>query len=72
MLMQGLGKPAAVYSSTAAEVMSVEIYILPSPRLIDLWSLCSCHRAQQGPSQKSQIVKKNGAEKEDEEKTDKD
>ena len=38
--------------------MSVEIYILPSPRLIYLWSLCSCHGAQPGPSQKSQIVKK--------------
>ena len=68
MLMLGLGKPAAVYS-TAAEVMSVEIYILlpskinrPLVTLFLPWV----------PVKKSNCKKKSRAEKEDEEKTDKD
>ena len=72
MLMLGLGKPAAVYS-TAAEVMSVEIYILlpskinrPLVTLFLPWCPTGSH------PKKSNRKKKNRAEKEEEEKTDKD
>ena len=72
MLMLGLGKPAAVYS-TAAEVMSVEIYILLPSKinrpLVTLF-LPWCPTGSQ--SKKSNCKKKTEQKRKMRKKTDKD